>query len=238
MDLLDTVCDNFGTVIKSEDIQKYAGNGIWNLIRFIYSGNVFVGASVAKDVKELMFHVPTAIFWNKMQRFLLGTFTDKNVQIKMAEKFNDDNTKYKEYVWQLIDIVDKLESETKIDYFSNLTRAYLLDNIDNDTYYKLYQILRNCTVQELNFIKEKPENFTMTYDMTIFSLKNLGLVDNNIENDTVIYYFSHLAKILKKVVLNYTEISSPIIYGNITPPEDDTPMPITESQLQNLLNMI
>lgn len=204
----ETICDNFISIIKNENIQQYAGEGIWDLIQAIFSGDVFAGISAVKNIKELVFHIPTTIFWGKMQRFLLGTYRDYNEQIKMATKFNNDNVKYKEYVYMMIETVDKIDSMEKIDYFSNLTRMFLLNIIDEGLFYKLRQLLLSCNYMELSFIKQNDLEKHYENNMMVFSLKTLGLIEQVVNND---YAFTSLAKSLKTYALSDDESSKPPI---------------------------
>lgn len=52
-----------------------------------------------------------------MQQFLLGTYRSLEDQIKMAAKFSGDNDKYEEYVYTLIETIDKIDTTEKVDYF-------------------------------------------------------------------------------------------------------------------------
>lgn len=202
------ISENFITVLKNEDIQNYAGEGIWNLIQALFTGDVFSGVSAGKNIKELIFHLPTANFWAKMQRFLLGTYRNFEEQVKMSSKFDEDNEKYKEYVYMMIETVDKIDSMAKIDYFSNLTRVYLLEVIDEGLFYKLRQLLLTCNHIELSFIKESNMEKHYKNDMMIFSLKTIGLIEQE-DNDE--YIFTNLAKSLKTYALSDDETSKPVV---------------------------
>ena len=51
------------TILKNEDIQNYAGESFWNLIQAVVFKDNFTGIEAAKDVKNLLFHMPTVLFW-------------------------------------------------------------------------------------------------------------------------------------------------------------------------------
>lgn len=219
------ISENFITVLKNEDIQNYAGEGIWSLIQAVFTGDVFSGVSAGKNIKELIFHLPTANFWAKMQRFLLGTYRNFEEQVKMASKFDKDNEKYKEYVYMMIETVDKIDSMAKIDYFSNLTRVFLLEVIDEGLFYKFRQLLLTCNHIELSFIKQNDVKQHFNYDIMIFSLKTIGLIEQvNTSNETY-YQFSALAEALKTYALCGDDISKPTTnYLEITAPPDLEPI--------------
>lgn len=216
----DQICENFINIIHNEDIRKYAGDAFWDFIQALFTKDVFSGISSLKNIKDMIFHIPTVFFWSKMQRFLLGTYHDFEEQIKMANRFGQDNDKYKEFVCQLMETIDKLDTEMKVDYFSNLTRSFLLEQIDDNLFYKLRQVLMNCTLFELEFIKKHGINDHLNYDMTIFSLINQGIV--NQAYNTSYYSFTDLAKCLKEHSLNEEEPKHKIEYSKLTPPDVHT----------------
>lgn len=231
----DKICENFISVLNNKNIQDYGEEGIWNLIQAVFSGDVFSGITAGKNIKELVFHIPTAIFWGKMQRFLLGTYRNFKEQVEMAKRFNSDNKKYKEYVYMMIETVDKIDSMEKIDFFSNLVRNFLLEIIDSDLFYKLRQILLTCTQSELLFVKNNDPNKRFEYNMMIFSLKSIGLTEQvNTENDTF-YKFTDLARVLKTYALCGDDVSKPAItYSELSAPEDWEPMKFKD--IDNMFN--
>lgn len=48
-------------------------------------GDPAAGLSFIKDIKDLIFRTSTIIFWDKMKRYLEGTFRDYNEQVKWQE---------------------------------------------------------------------------------------------------------------------------------------------------------
>ena len=221
MESNNKICENFVSVLKNEDIQKYGGEGIWSLIQTLFTGDVFSGISAGKNIKELIFHIPTANFWGKMQRFLLGTYRNFEEQVKMAEKFTSGNRKYEEFVYMMIETVDKMDSMAKINYFSNLTRMYLLNIVDENLFYKLRQILLTCNHIELSFVEQNGIESKLEYDIMIFSLKSIGLTEQvNTSNETY-YKFTALAGALKTYALSDDNVSKPpITYIELSAPQD------------------
>lgn len=228
----EQICENFIGIIENKNIQEYAGDAFGDFVQALFSGDVFSGMSAAENVKNLLFHIPTVIFWNKMQRFLLGTYRDWEEQVKMSSKFSKDNKKYKEFIYQLMETIDKLDLEIKVDYYSNLIRAFLLELIDENLFYKLRQIIMNCTVSELGFFIEHNDSECFDYDIMIFSLKNYGLVEQ-ITDEKTYYKITDLAKRLKEYALNGENISKQeVAYTDLTPPKDLAFA--TEKDIENL----
>lgn len=229
--MLQEFCKSLILAIKDKDIQKYKEDAIWDLIETIYTGSPFSAIAVGKSIKELVFHIPTAFFWSKMQQFLLGTYRSLEDQIKMAAKFSGDNDKYEEYVYTLIETIDKIDTAEKVDYFSNITRAFLIDVIDEELFYKFRQLLMDCNKIELSYIKQADMKRHYKNDMMIFSLKIVGLMEQGDGDD---YVFTNLAKEFKKYALSDDETSKPPIkYLEIEPPEEMTEL--TNKELNEML---
>lgn len=74
------------------------------------------GAAVdgIKDVKDFVFYIPNALFWDKMQRYLFGTFKCYKEQVKMSSKFTKDNSDYLKFVKRQIHLIDKMDADEKL----------------------------------------------------------------------------------------------------------------------------
>ena len=102
--MLEEQLKELALIVKNDDLRKYAGNAFWNLIQAVISKDPVSGTLAGKDVKQIVFHMPTVIFWNKIKRFLQGTYKDYEEQVKMASQFNNDNEKYAEFVKKQIGV--------------------------------------------------------------------------------------------------------------------------------------
>ena len=161
--MLDKQVNALTTIIKDKDLQGYAGDSFLNLIQAVITQDPFSGVEAAKAVKELVFHTPTVLFWDKMKRFLLGTFHSYEDQIKMAQKFNDDNEDYAAFVKRQIHLINALDDDTKVDYFAALTRSFLITDLNGGLYFKLCKFLSTCTPEELLFMENCPYDFKKLY---------------------------------------------------------------------------
>lgn len=164
--------------------------------------------------------MPTVIFWNKIKRFFCGTFSDYSEQVKMASRFNDDNDNYVEFVKKQIYFIDKLDDEIKIDYFANLTRCLLLSEMEISLYFKLAQLLGQCTPYELEYMRKTGIEDKQINSAIVSSLYQFGLVDQA-SNETEVYYiFSGYGKALKGNCLNYgdrTKCEVFVTYSDVQP---------------------
>ena len=217
-------------MIKSNDIQKLAKGSVFDFIKFTLSGDVFDGGTAIKNAKDLFVQIPAALFWAKMKEFLMGTFRDFEEQVRMSAKFNEDDPKFKEFVLQMIETVDKLDTERKVYFYSNLVRNYLLENIEDEApFYTLRQLLMSCTISELQLINKCNLDKKFDYDLMTYSLSLCGLVSQVSKNERCCYEFTPLAKCLKMYVLTGDEQpKSKVNYLEIPPPEEKRPISLEE----------
>lgn len=85
-------------VLKTDDLQKYNGEDLKALIIAGSTGDALVAKPVVVKTVQNIVHLPTAIFWDKMERFLYGTFHSLEDQVKMASKFEFDTEDYSRFV--------------------------------------------------------------------------------------------------------------------------------------------
>ena len=144
--MINEFISNVAGVIKDKDIQKLAVEGAENLFLGLVAKDITAIPTVAKNTKEIILSVPNIIFADKMYRFLTKAFSDYEMQIKFAARFNRDDPKYYDTVKKIVQIVDKIDFDEKIEWFANLTRAVCLECIDIDRYIKLSTAVSMLTV--------------------------------------------------------------------------------------------
>ena len=98
-----------------------------------------------------------------------------------------------------------MNDDKKIDYFASLTRCFLLNEMENDLYYKLARFINLCTSDELDYIKNFDYNSKAKINAVISSLYQYGLFEQSESNDGADYVLSGFAKALKNNCLNYDE---------------------------------
>ena len=121
----------------------------------------------------------------------------------MASQFNNDNEKYAEFVKKQIYLIDKLEDDMKVDCFAILTRCLLLQEIEISLYFKLAQIINQCTPFELEYIRKIGINEKQKNSAMVSSLYQYGLLEQDSDETEVYYIFSGFGKALKGNCLNY-----------------------------------
>lgn len=146
--------NNLITVLKNENLKEYAQKEAADLGKLIFQKDIEAGTELGKNTVRLIFSIPDLIFLDKLKRFLCGTYEDFGEQVKMSSKFTRDNSEYVEFVKKQIYILNEMENDEKIDFYANLTRACLLEQIDIPLYFKLANILRQCTTEELFYLRD------------------------------------------------------------------------------------
>ena len=103
-------------------------------------------------------------------------------------------------------MINELNDDMKIHYFSALTRCFLLTSLTQALFFKLAKLISDCTPFELEYIKEKDFDFSSKNTSMISLLYQNGLFDQLEQKDgTTVYVFSDLAKALKYNSLNFDE---------------------------------
>lgn len=219
--MLEDQIDKLASLMKDEDLKKYAGEGFWDLMQAVIFSDPVSAIGATKNAIELAVHMPTYLFWNKMKRYLPGTFYYYGDQVKMAAKFNDDNKKYNKFVKRLIHFLNQLDDDQKVDYFASLTRAFLLTDLDIYLFFKLSKYLDICIPEELEFIRELPYDYRSDNTAMISSLYQYGLF--TVQSPTERYanfVLSDYGRALKQNCLNFDESLNDkriVTYDDIAP---------------------
>lgn len=193
-------------ILKDKDIREYSGDAFWNIIKAVVLGDVGALLDATNDLKNILFHTPTVLFWDKMQRYLFGTFRDYSDQVRMSAKFTEDNSEYEAFVKKQIYLINEMNDDRKIDYFAMLTRCFLLTDMEDALYYKLARFINICTPEELEYIKSFDYDKKSEINAVISSLYQYGLFDQaEKEHGGVDYVLSGFAKALKDNSLNFDE---------------------------------
>ena len=193
------------TIIKDKDLRDYAGDAFWNLIKAIFMEDTEAVIVAGDNIKNMLFHTPTLIFWDKMKRYLCGTFRDYEEQVKMASKFNEDNDRYVEFVKRQMHLINEIDDDKKVDYFAMLTRCFLLTDLEEALFYKLAKYIDICTPYELDFMKSISYEYESDNNAMISSLYQYGLFLQGEKDGKTVYVLSDFGKALKNNSLNFND---------------------------------
>ena len=105
--MLEEQLKELALIVKNDDLRKYAGNAFWNLIQAVISKDPVSGTLAGKDVKQIVFHMPTVIFWNKIKK-------DRNKSKAI----------YMDEIWRLIGVTSNKEVASFIYKIFKTIRKY------------------------------------------------------------------------------------------------------------------
>ena len=230
--MLENQLATFTALVHDEDLQKYAGDAFIDFITAFYLDDAKAGIKTVDDVRKILFHIPTVLFWDKMKRYLYGTFKSYKDQLKMADKFHNDNSKYKQFVKRQIHLINELDDDEKVDYFAQLTRSFLITGLEESLFFKLTKFLNICTPYELEFLRTVGYDYSSPNNVVISSLYQYGLFVQNNDGNDVKYVLSDFAKALKQNCLNFDDgignMQRLLSYNQIAPLDILEPLTISE----------
>ncbi len=200
------------SLIENENIKDLTKGSIWDFVKAL-AGDYFSVIEGMGKATALVLYARDFNFWSKMQRFLQGVNLEYDTQIKFRNKFCEENKHNKEYIQRLINMIEQLETDSKIDYYAKITRYAISDVLDLSLYFKFSQTLKNCTSEELEYLSSNTLNGLYDNSFMLDSLRLLGLV--SIEPTNNQFAFTDYAKIFKKYCLNEESSLPPVKYNDI-----------------------
>jgi len=160
-------------VIKSKELKEYADGSVEDFASMVLEGSIVSAAKQIGATIDFLFSVPDILFWDKMKRFLCGTYSDFEFQKKMFEKFS--NKEWMDFTKRQIHIINEIDDDAKVVYFSNLTKSLAQDFIDLPLYFKLAQVLQATTREELEYLSANINRRKSPRDVFMISLVQIGL---------------------------------------------------------------
>lgn len=204
--MLDKIVDSFAIILKNIEIQSQIKEGGLNLAEAILIQDPFAGINAAKNLVQSVVAARDAIFWDKCQRYLMGTFHSQEDQERWTSKFDESNQSYKAFVKRTMQVIDQLDDDQKVDYFANLTKSYLYEELDKELYFRLAKFLSMSTSEELLYISQCHEFEKYQKNAMISLLYRNGLFDQDVDDKSITtYVLSDYAKALKQHSLNYND---------------------------------
>lgn len=99
------------------------------------------------DFKDL----PSKLFASKLKRFLMGV---SQIPYKEREKYiNKFGKIFEDNMERLLNIINKVDSNKKIQYLNNLFKALVFEEIDMSTFFRMSNVVENSLSEDLNYLK-------------------------------------------------------------------------------------
>lgn len=202
--MLDNQIQTLGAIWRNPESRGQIKDGAFSLMKLVLFKDLGSGADAVRTL--IKFHTPTVLYWDKMWRYTNGVFRDPIDQIKMSEKFYDDDDKYKEFVKRQMNLINEINDDLKIDYFSMLTRSFLYTDMDQLLYLKLAKFLTICTPGELDFLRDVRYDDKLSNSMMASSVYQYGLLMLEYQEDgSPRFVLSDFGKALKQNSLNFDD---------------------------------
>jgi len=167
------ILEAIAVVVKSKELKEYADSSVENFASVVLGGRLVSAKKQIESTTNLLFSIPDILFWDKMKCFLCGTYSDFNFQKKIFEKFSEEE--WIDFTKRQIHIVNEIEDDAKIAYFSNLTKSFAQNFIDLPLYFKLAKALQGTTREELRYLSTNINRRESPKDIFMMSLMQYGL---------------------------------------------------------------
>ena len=108
---------------------------------------------------------------------LIGKISEIEISenIKLSDRlFN--GAKAQENALRIINVIDKVDTDLKIDYMKNAIRAYLLQLIDEKTFFRMLKIIGDVLNEDLEFLRDNVQNKEIVWSTEVQALERNGLL--------------------------------------------------------------
>lgn len=144
-------------------------------------GDKIALARVAYTISSSPFFIREQLFWSKFRRFLDNVDSNLEDGIKFSQAISKDGKK-EDNAKRIIQVIDSVESDKKVDYIINLSRSLRMGLIEISVYFRLMQAIRNLLIEDLNYLKDKM-NKEICEDISngkFLSIESLNLLNNGL----------------------------------------------------------
>lgn len=164
------------SIVKSSEIKEYGKNVLENLATVIISGDIVALGKLLIEIINSPYFIREQIFWQNFSEYLDNACANEEDLIKLSAKLAEDGNS-SENAKRIIKLVDDAGTKQKAIYISNLTRAYCMENITQNKFFKLSQCIVRLTDEDLEFLKEYISRKVIETDEEyIDDFRNCGLL--------------------------------------------------------------
>lgn len=133
-------------------------------------GDSIKGLSLYKDIKDF----PSKLLCRKIEKFLEGAIS---IEGEYREKFI---IKFKKEIQnntvRILNIIDKVEDESKVDYINNIFESLVKEEIDFNMFFRLCKCIEFCIKEDIETLGE----YTERKSVGKHSISSQILVDNGL----------------------------------------------------------
>ena len=151
------------------------------LRQYAYDFLSIVGcASSAKQIKDFLrekapFLYPEWKFWDNIDKFFNSGILSDDDKRKLTGKMLSEKEK-QEVGRKIIDLIGKVDTDKKLVYIINATKAWIDDAIDRPQYFRICHIISTSPDEDLQFLSEHiDDSGDIPYSIEINGLQTTGL---------------------------------------------------------------
>lgn len=137
-------------------------------------------ASLAKEIKNLIkekapFLYSEWKFWDNIDKFFNSGILSDDDKCKLIGKLSNEEEKQK-VGRKIVDFIGKVDTDKKLVYIINATKAWVDDVIDRPQYFRICHVLSASLDEDLQFLSEHVDDSgDIPYSIEINGLQTTGL---------------------------------------------------------------
>ena len=198
-------------------------------------------ASSAKQIKDIFrekapFLYPEWKFWDNIDKFFNSGILSDDDKRKLIGKFS--NKKQKQEVGRkIIDLIGKIDTDKKLVYIINATKAWVEDAIDRPQYFRICHVISTSLDEDLQFLSEHIDDTgDIPYSIEINGLQTTGLACNNATDKEgyPLYIFTPLSRAVNEYAIKGAEANAIENFNINEPPIKE----ISDEDFQKMINGI
>lgn len=198
-------------------------------------------ASLAKEIKNLIkekapFLYPEWKFWDNIDKFFNNGILSDDDKRKLIGKMSNEKEK-KEVGRKIIDLIGKVDTDKKLVYIINATKAWINDAIDRSQYFRICHVISASLDEDLQFLSEHIDDTgDIPYSIEINGLQTTGLACNNATDKEgyPLYIFTPLSRAVNEYAIKGAEANAIENFNINEPPIKE----ISDEDFQKMINGI
>ena len=171
MKFIDNILQHTEDFISDEEGVEVAKDFL-GLIKDAVIGNPTAIIKVVRVLKGA-YMLRESIFWKKMEKYLNGIYLSQDDVDVLKERLNGMGN---DGAMRLISLIDKVDTEKKIQYIINVTRCLINNEIDSAMFFRICNIIQQSMDEDLRFLHDNIDNRGIPYGIEVQGLLSVGLM--------------------------------------------------------------
>ena len=172
-------------------------------------------ASLAKEIKNLIkekapFLYPEWKFWDNIDKFFNSGILSDDDKRRLIGKMSNEKEK-QEVGRTIIDLIGKVDTDKKLAYIINATKAWINDAIDRSQYFRICHVISASLDEDLQFLSEHIDDTgDIPYSIEINGLQTTGLACHTTtdKEGNPLYVFTPLSRAVNEYAIKGAEANA------------------------------